>query len=79
MCMMFFGFLFLVIFLMLVILGIWILYKYLYHPDKLLKHKSNAINILDERYARGEISKEEYNKIKEEISRKNSGNVQSSV
>ena len=73
MCMMFFGFLFLVIFLMLLILGIWILYKYLYHPDKLnklLKHKSNAISILDERYARGEISKEEYNKIKEEISRK---------
>jgi putative membrane protein len=38
--------------------------------DHFGQHDRNALDILNERYASGTISKEEYDRIKEEISRK---------
>ena len=53
----------------LVVLGIVVLFRYLQSSGKPTSRTSgsNALDILNERYARGEISNEEYNRTKADI------------
>lgn len=53
----------------LTILGVVALVRYLHHPNKYntQPHSSSALDILNERYAKGEIGEEEYNKKKSQI------------
>jgi putative membrane protein len=55
--------------IVLTILGIVALIRYLQQPGKpnYLAVEDNALNILKERYAKGEINEEEYRSKKEEI------------
>tara|TARA_R110002049_G_scaffold116099_1_gene268412 strand:+ start:12462 stop:12653 length:192 start_codon:yes stop_codon:yes gene_type:complete len=57
-----------VIVLVVLVLGIWI---YAGKNGNMLKRKQNATDILDERFAKGELSKEEYEEQKRIINSKN--------
>lgn len=52
-----------------VILGIFALIRYLQQPihHDIRQANSHALDLLNERYAKGEISNEEYNRIKADI------------
>ncbi len=55
--------------LIIVVLGIIALFRYLQHPGTAYRNdlSNKAIDILNERYARGEISDEEYKRKKAEM------------
>jgi putative membrane protein len=63
-----FGWLFIVIFAVLVILGIVYLVNLV--SGRKEKHGESPIHILKKRYAKGEITKEEFERIKDDISEK---------
>jgi len=55
-------------FLVLLALGLYYLIKEFASPDRsVLSHDERALEILKERYARGEITREEYLRMKEEL------------
>ncbi len=56
-----FGFLFMILFLGLLMYGVLFLFKHSSHD------KNSSLDILKERYAKGEITKEEFKVIKKEI------------
>lgn len=58
-----FGFIFMIIFWVLVILGAIFVFKKLYHHS----NSRDAVSILKERYARGEITKEQFHEIKKDL------------
>ena len=61
---------FMIIFWILLIVGLVFLIKWLIQAtkgEKVISSGSHAINILKERYARGEINKEEFEKIKSDL------------
>ena len=69
-----FGWLFMIVFWLLVIWGIIALIRglsheghHFHHDHHIGKDKDNAISILSERYAKGEISKQEYEEKKNDI------------
>ena len=65
-----FGIIFMIVFWVLVVVGLVFLIKWLIQATKGEKGSSSgsqAINILKERYARGEINKEEFEKIKRDL------------
>lgn len=53
--------------IVLVGLGIIAVYRYLRNQGKPINNTPNAMDVLNERYARGEINSEEYKQIKTEI------------
>jgi putative membrane protein len=55
-----FGWLFMIVFLVLVILGVVFLIKLVTGGAKTEEHRETALDILKKRYASGEISKEEF-------------------
>ena len=61
-----FGWLFMVIFWVLVILGIVYIIKMIAGGAK---KEETALDILKKRYAKGEITKEEYDRMKDEVSK----------
>ncbi|MDP2646610.1 MAG: SHOCT domain-containing protein [Desulfobacterales bacterium] len=66
-----FGMIFMLVFWVLVVVGLFFLIKWLIQVTKGEKDvpsgRSKAIDILKERYARGEISKEEFEKTKRDL------------
>jgi len=62
-----FGWIFIVIFWILLILGIVYLVKYVAVSGKREEPKETALDILKKRYATGEISKEEFDRIKDDL------------
>jgi putative membrane protein len=63
-----FGLFTIIIFLALLILGIVYLVKMIAGSPKKGDKEETAIDVLKKRYAKGEISKEEFDKIKDDIS-----------
>lgn len=55
------------IFLILVIIGLVLLIKYLWESSGAKKEQESALEILKKRYARGEISKEEFEDKKKDL------------
>lgn len=55
--------------LVIVVLGVLALFRYLQHPSSTSRNNASnsALDILNERYARGEISDEEYKRKKTEM------------
>ena len=62
-----FGWIFMIVFWALVILGVIYLVKLLAGGSKVSKSNESAIDILKKRYAKGEISKEEFEDRKKDI------------
>ena len=67
-----FGGIFMIIFWILVIIGLVLLIKWLFvsskgYPSSHLRGSSNALEILKERYARGEIDKKEFEEKKKDL------------
>jgi putative membrane protein len=66
-----FGMIFMVVFWILVIVGLVFLVRWLVHASKADRGVSSAssrpLEILKERYARGEITKEEFDRIKHDL------------
>ena len=62
-----FGWIFMILFWALVILGVIYLVKLLAGGSKVSKSNESAIDILKKRYAKGEISKEEFEDRKKDI------------
>lgn len=66
-----FGMIFMFVFWALVIVGLVFLIKWLIQISKsekdIVRSKSKALDILKERYARGEINKEEFEQMKKDI------------
>ena len=62
-----FGWVFMVIFWILVILGIAYLIKSVAGRDKMAGKEETAFDILKKRYAKGEITKEEFDRIKDDL------------
>jgi len=61
------GWLFMIIFWILIILGVIALVRYLGNSGKTVKDDNTPLDILKERYAKGEIDKEEFNEKKKDI------------
>ncbi|MEW6601156.1 MAG: SHOCT domain-containing protein [Nitrospirota bacterium] len=61
-----FGWIFMIVFWVLVVLGVVYLLKLISGADKGKKDET-PLDILKKRYAKGEITKEEYDKIKDDI------------
>jgi putative membrane protein len=61
------GWIFMLIFWALVIVGIIFLIKYLSRTNKYVKAEESALEILKKRYARGEINKEEFEQKKRDL------------
>lgn len=62
-----FGWLFMIVFWALVILGIIFLFKLITGSAKGAEHEETALDILKKRYAKGEISKEEVEEKKKSL------------
>lgn len=65
-----FGWLFMIIFWILVILGIVYLIKLTARGTKKEEKEETALDILRKRYAKGEITKEEFDRIKDDLMNK---------
>lgn len=64
-----FGWFFMVIFWILVILGIIYLIKVVAGGGKRVEKEETPIDILKKRYAKGELTKEEFEKMKDDLSK----------
>lgn len=63
-----FGGIFMLLWWVLIIIGIVVLVKWLSHPHTACQHGGNkALDILKERYARGEIDEQEFKKRKQDL------------
>ena len=65
-----FGWLFIVIFLILIILGIIQLVNMVSRSKSRETHGESPLHILKRRYAQGELTREEFEKMKDELSKK---------
>lgn len=63
------GWIMMIFILIIVVLGVLVLFRYLQHSGSATQNNSSskAIDLLNERYARGELSDEEYKRKKSEI------------
>ncbi len=62
-----FGWIFMIIFWILIILGVVALVRYLGNSEKSVKDDKTPLEILKERYARGEIDKKEFEAKKKDL------------
>jgi putative membrane protein len=62
-----FGWIFMILFWALVILGIVFLIKLIFGGTKMEKKEETALDVLKKRYARGEISKDEFEEKKKDL------------
>jgi putative membrane protein len=64
-----FGWLFMILFWALVILGVVYIFKMVSERSRPAEKGETALDILKKRYAKGEISKEEFEKIKDDLTK----------
>jgi len=62
-----FGWIFMILFWVVVILGIVYIVKYIGSSNKVEGQKETALDILKKRYAKGEISKEVFDEMKKDL------------
>ncbi|MBI2086522.1 SHOCT domain-containing protein [Candidatus Daviesbacteria bacterium] len=62
-----FGWIFMIIFWILIILGVVALVRYLGNSGKTIRNDKTPLEILQERYAKGEIDKKEFEEKKKDL------------
>ncbi len=65
-----FGWFFMILFWVLVILGIVYLFRMISERTGTQKREESALDILEKRYAKGEIGKEEFERMKSDLSKR---------